>query len=512
MNETVHLTKRRAINLKHPSLNTLFVIGNIFPRNGGVTHAVYARANALAEESSRTVIATVGYDPNFSENVRYHKAVGNIHPQVEVVSQYEQWQGQAVRPRVAERNPLWSYFHDSRRANAYRVFNEDGEYIRYEAYRDSGVVEFIDHFAPPWTRVRKAVFDSRGVPRKDLYMSHSENRPEFQVLRDNLGRPRVSSKLDASGRPITYLSHFDEVEYRSEVEMAVPWLQSIVDEMREAVLFIDKREFVRPLAALSGLQLKRVFVMHSSHLDRPFTDPKKFSPSVSDAFDELAGGRIDRMVFLTKHQAEDAAEVVGFQNRFSVIPHYVVPPGPIVEQREGDLLVTVARYHPAKNLGAALKIFARVLNVLPSARYEIYGYGPELRALEELATDLEIADRVSFEGFTDTPADIFSRASVSLLTSRYEGFGLVLLESLSAGTPVVSFDTRYGPRDIVRDGVDGFVVPYGDEGLDAAADAVIRLLEDRALNARMGAAGRDVVDRFSMENSAAAWRDLLASL
>lgn len=491
---------------------SLFVLGNVFPQNGGVTHAVYARANALAETSARVVIATVGYDPDFLENVRHHKATGNIDPRVEVVSQYERWEGRPVRARAAEKNSRWSYFPDSGRRNAFRVFNEDGEYVRYEAYRDSGVIEFIDHFVPPWTRVRKTMFDARGVARKDLYMSHVENRPEFQVLRDNLGHPHASSKLNSSGKPVTFLSHSDGVEYQSEIDMAVPWLQHLVDGMPEVVVFIDKREFVRPLTLLHGSEVKRVFVMHSSHLDWPFTDPEKISPTVRDAFDEIVAGRVDRMVFLTSHQAEEAERVVGGRDRFSVIPHYVVPTPSVDVKRERDLLVTVARYHSAKNLGAALEVFARVLRVIPHARYEIYGYGPDLVRLKEYASSLGVSANVSFKGFTDSSAVVFARASASLLTSRYEGFGLVLLESLAVGTPVVSFDTRYGPRDIIRDGVDGFVVPYGDDGLQIAADAIVRLFEDPTLAAQMGGAAVEVADRFSKEFSADAWRDLIANL
>lgn len=492
--------------------SSLFVIGNVMPQNGGVTHALLARANALVDMSARVVLATINYDPNFVENVEYHKSTGNLDPRVEVVSQYESWQGRPAGPRVAERVSGWTYFADARRENVFRVFNEAGEYVRYESRRDSGALEFVDHFATPWTRVRKTIYDARGVARKELYMSHATNKPEFQVTRDNLGRPFVSSKLDQSGRPTTYFSHIDQIEYRSELEMAVPWLQHFVDSMDDVVLFIDKREFVVPLAALKGDRIKRVFVMHNTHLEKPFFEPLNVSPSISDAFEGVRSGHIDKMVFLTDRQADDAAIHIGSRDRLEVIPHYVNPVHVDGVPRERNLLVTLARYHPQKNLGAALEVFARVLEKVPDARYEIFGYGPELAELQRIAEGLGISRSVKFAGFTKTSADSFARASASLLTSRYEGFGLVLLESMAVGTPVVSFDTKYGPAEVIRDGVDGFVVPYGDEGLDAAAEAIVRIFSDSTLSASMRKACLEVTERFSKEKTADLWRKLFASI
>lgn len=508
----VRTSQARSLETMRAMTNNLFILGNVLPQNGGVTHAVYARANVLAPSASRTIIATLNFDINFESHVARLKESGMLGRSVEVVNQYARWAGPPARPRRSERRPDWSYIADSRREHAFRVFDREGEYVRYEAYRDNGTLEFIDHFEAPWTRVRKTIFDTHGVPRKELYMSRSTNRPEFQVLRDNHGTPVVSSKLDDQGRPITYISHSRESEYRTEIDMAVPWVAELVDDLGEASLFIDKREFVRPLRQISGVGVKKIFVMHNTHLGEPFTDPSKVSPTVDDALSGVRSGEIDRMVVLTDEQAADIGETLGGRERVAVIPHYVVAPDVPKTQRDRKLVVSLARYHHAKNLGAALDVFSEVLKSVPDARYEIYGYGPELSRLKQKAIDLEIQNSVLFAGFTEASSAVFARASVSLLTSRYEGFGLVLIESLSCGTPAVSFDTKYGPRAVIRDGVDGVLVPRGDDEVSRAAAAVVELLQDDAVFERMSSAGPEVVQRFSAESAAAKWNELTAAL
>ena len=94
-------------------------------------------------------------------------------------------------------------------------------------------------------------------------------------------------------------------------------------------------------------------------------------------------------------------------------------------------------------------------------------------------------------------------AACVISTTRREAMPLTLLETLAVGTPVVVYDIRYGPREIVRDGVDGFVVPARD--IKAAARAVIRLLTEPELRDRMSQSAREVTARFSRQAHDQAW-------
>ena len=94
------------------------------------------------------------------------------------------------------------------------------------------------------------------------------------------------------------------------------------------------------------------------------------------------------------------------------------------------------------------------------------------------------------------------------MSSRKEGFPMVLLEAMSAGLPVVSFDCPTGPRDIIREGVDGHVVPDGDG--DALAAALSGLMEDEATRKAFGAAAVEGAARYDIATIAGRWEALLA--
>lgn len=495
--------------------HAVFVIGNILPQNGGVTNAVYARASALASEFERVTILTLQLDLEFDAHVAWHRQRRSFDPKIDVLNIYESG-GRKIRDKVkAPFVPEYSYFADSKRSNAYRVFDSQGCYVRYEARRADGVLEFVDYFSTPWNRWKKSYFDRFGVCRRDLYLSADGTKAEFQVIRDGQGRPVASSKLNGDGRPISYFFHEMALEFKTEIDIAVPIVQSMIESSSRACLFIDKREFVAPLSSVSSAGLKKIFVMHSNHLDHPFDEIARISPSAKPAFEALESGDIDHMVLLTEYQAGDVKSVVNSRDRISVINNFIDRSGSRgveTSKRDPLLVVALARYHYAKNLAAALEVFQVVHKKIPDARFEIFGYGPELEGLKQYAKSLGVLDSVSFNGHSDSPLAELSRASVTLLTSRYEGMPLTLLEAMSVGTPAVAFDIKYGPRDIIRGGVDGVLVPQTGDRIQAAGDAVIELLTDAETWRSFSCAARSVDERFSIESARREWRDLISRL
>ena len=149
---------------------------------------------------------------------------------------------------------------------------------------------------------------------------------------------------------------------------------------------------------------------------------------------------------------------------------------------------------------------ARVVAEVPSASLVIHGVGDDFDRLLAVTEELGMSPSVTFAGYTTTPLAAIAGAACMISTTRREAMPLTLLESLSVGTPAVVYDVRYGPREIVRDGVDGFVVPAHD--ISAAADAVVRLLTEPDLRGRMSRSAKEVTSRFSREAHDRAWLEL----
>jgi glycosyltransferase involved in cell wall biosynthesis len=178
--------------------------------------------------------------------------------------------------------------------------------------------------------------------------------------------------------------------------------------------------------------------------------------------------------------------------------------------RQPGLLVAIARLEQQKRLDHAIRAFALAAPQVPGVVFHIYGTGSQARALKGLVRKLGITDLVQFLGFTNRSMEVFASASAAVLSSSFEGFPLVLSEAMAVGTPFVVYDINYGPAEVIRNGVDGLLVPPGD--VQALARAMVRILRDRRFAARLGERAREVVERFPVEIWTAEWTDLLARL
>ncbi|WP_229770527.1 glycosyltransferase [Halorhabdus sp. CBA1104] len=139
-----------------------------------------------------------------------------------------------------------------------------------------------------------------------------------------------------------------------------------------------------------------------------------------------------------------------------------------------DVVLAGGRHEPQKGFDTLLKAFSRISE--EDVRLVLFGTGPETESLQAHAAALEIDDHVSFPGFVENPFVFMASADVFVLSSEYEGFGLVLIEALACGCPVVSTDCESGPAEILEGGTYGPLVPVGDE--NALAEAIGATLAD----------------------------------
>ena len=200
------------------------------------------------------------------------------------------------------------------------------------------------------------------------------------------------------------------------------------------------------------------------------------------------------------------------QERVRVVPNPVVvdrvvagrpsDPPPV-----GPTLIAVGRLSQEKGFDLLLEAFALVAPSHPAWRLTIWGEGTLRGDLERLRDDLGLRERVALPGATGEIHQRMEEADLFVLSSRYEGFPMALCEAMALGLPVVSFDCPSGPRQIVRPGVDGLLVPAADVG--ALAESLDLLMGDPAERHRLAANAPAVLERFGLERVMAVWDDLL---
>ena len=148
-------------------------------------------------------------------------------------------------------------------------------------------------------------------------------------------------------------------------------------------------------------------------------------------------------------------------------------PHPWLEQHSSPVIVGIGRLVPQKDFATLVDAFARVRQHVP-ARLLLFGEGPERPALEAQIAELGLGEACRLPGFLPNPFAAMARASLVVLSSRYEGFGNVLVEAMGCGTPVVSTDCPQGPSEILEGGRYGPLTPVGDPA--ALATAILETL------------------------------------
>ena len=219
---------------------------------------------------------------------------------------------------------------------------------------------------------------------------------------------------------------------------------------------------------------------------------------------------LDAVVVLSEHDRRNYVTALGGATRVERIPNAVPRLGGPAADLSRPVVLAIGRLTRQKGFDRLICAFARVARTEPDWTLRICGRGPEHERLAGMVAERGLQDRVALPGAVADIGAEFARASIFVLSSRFEGFPMVILEAMSKGLPVVSFDCATGPADMVEDGRTGFLVPEGDVG--GLARALRALARDEPLRRRLGAAGAERVEAFSPARVGARWDALLAEV
>src|SRR5215212_3503924 len=220
--------------------------------------------------------------------------------------------------------------------------------------------------------------------------------------------------------------------------------------------------------------------------------------------------RLDAVVTLTEETAAGYRALLGDGARVGCIPNSAPEVGEHRANPDAKVAVAAGRLTGQKGFDRLLPAWALAADRHPGWRLEIFGEGPHEERLARQIERLGIAASARLRGFSPHLAEELARASLYVMSSRNEGFPMVLLEAMSVGLPVVSFDCPTGPRDIITPGHDGFLVPDGDTL--ALAGAMGRLMGDRERRAAFGDAARGTATRHHPARITERWESLLGEL
>ena len=223
--------------------------------------------------------------------------------------------------------------------------------------------------------------------------------------------------------------------------------------------------------------------------------------------DEGIVRRFDRFVVLTR---EDAGYWGALPN-LQVIPNAALQLPDVRHDDTSRRVIAVGRLDYQKGFDRLLQAWALLPEDLRADwRLDIFGQGEWEPMLRQMTTDLGITGSARINRPTTQIFQEYAASAFLVMSSHYEGFPMVLIEAMACGAPGVCFDFKCGPKDIIRNGENGLIVPEGD--IPALARAMERLMRDDALRAQMSARAREVTDIYSEENVMKQWEKCFQDL
>lgn len=217
-------------------------------------------------------------------------------------------------------------------------------------------------------------------------------------------------------------------------------------------------------------------------------------------------GQLDALVLLTQHDADSWSGLTRTVVIPNSLPFFPEKPSTCNQKQ----VIFVGRLNEQKGLEYLVKTWEHVHQKHKDWILQIYGDGDQRDLLHRLIREAKMEDTVILNQPTRQIMDRYLESSIFLLTSRFEGFGMVLIEAMACGVPVVSFDCPWGPADIIKNGEDGFLVGYLNT--IEAAEKVVQLIESPELRKKMGIRARENVQRYSRNTVMKQWIDLFYSL
>ncbi|MGL5015761.1 MAG: glycosyltransferase family 4 protein [Bacteroidales bacterium] len=289
-------------------------------------------------------------------------------------------------------------------------------------------------------------------------------------------------------------------EYRSG-------LKSVVSEIKPDIISVcddGLKGFFVPLF-LGGKPCPMIYERHASKMIQSGGEKMGLKQRIVARLMNIGGSMYDRLAVLTNYNISEwpLNNVVVMPNPLSFYPESLEG----VEKRKVVLCVGSISHN--KGQDQLIDAWIMIADRAKDWELHFYGKGDTTKLLGQVET-LGLNSSVKFFPPTKDIDKVYKSSSIYALPSRSEGFGMVLIEAMACGVPCVSFDCPCGPRDIIKDGEDGYLVDNGD--IESLANSLLKLIYDDKLRMTMGNKARDNVKRYRVEYITQQWDKLFNQL
>ncbi|MDP8078436.1 glycosyltransferase [Phocoenobacter skyensis] len=516
-----------SIQHSHRKKHYFFLFGGVFIEPTAIEIQACIRAKLFKKYLNITpTFITHGYHPALKQNQMEVMDRLKIEEDVPIFSLFDfycdkQQPAEKVRQFVPYEDSNLRYEKDKNDVNASWAFLGEQLQMYIENYPNTQQIHYINyvnHISNDIEVMKRDTYDPQGYLASTGVVEPTTKEEIVTYFLDRDGNQRVTLYFTLSGveKKIVkiYISNKQGRVthiFNSKEDLVVDFIQKLADLYPDDELcFVTEHPiYYKALKVLQHPNVKIISVLHLTHTIEPTVEDSPFNRYFSPLVEELHNPKFQTVV-LTEAQKQDIEARVGRSENLHCIPNtlnYQVKPQDF-SQRDRFLLTAFARLEPQKRLDKMIDMFALVHQSIPQAKLEIYGVGRLQEQLQEQINRLSLQNVVQLKGFINNPYSVFERAGLALLTSHYEALPLVIMESLSAGCPFISFDIKYGPSEMIIEGENGYLVPEND--IQMMTERVIHLLRDPQRHQQMSENASKANKGFLMEAVAEQWRKLLA--
>ena len=497
-----------------------FMLRNIKAKAAGLEHAAFRRAKLFRKHFGIEINLVTHEFQN--DTLEQRDAYGL---DVRVLNMYDYFQEinrDIEKPRRVFIAPMQDGWAIERVNRDFRVYRQNGKLAMYcvFALKDQKL-SYINFFNDDGKKCRRDMYDMLGFLscRQELEIKTERPteifyyRPDGTVAIHEVYQVVKEKNTLTSMELINRDGEVTKTFKNHEEAMSYFLLQNLKDTTKNYFLIGDRTpEWHKSYAGIKSAKLDNVRVihqLHNIHVRAPF-DPFTSELRARNRYFYDKKYKVDAIITLTKQQQLDIAKRYKLDN-VVVIPHSLnaVPRVTDVELNPFKI-VQVGRIVEEKGQAKAVEVMKRVLEKVPQATLHFYGTGSLQSKIQKLIDANNLSEQIKFEGFSDNMPAVFASSALSILPSTFEGFAMVIQESLQQNCPVVAFDCNYGPSDMIADGVNGYLVPVGD--VDAMADRIIKILSEPKLREKLAANCAQSIEKFSPEIIAGKWAELFHTL
>lgn len=352
-------------------------------------------------------------------------------------------------------------------------------------------------------------------------LANVENNTVYLVVTSNQGIPvlPVNPKIKIIDLKVNYFEDFGKSPFQ------IYWIlyQKRKEHKKKLTLFIKEKQpdilistnnsekhFIKSLSiSHHTIIIRELHFCTHYRLIEATTLFQKFLALISHLFDYHWNMKnIDQTVLLTN---EDKELHWKGKNKVNVIPNPIIfqspyPPSTTKEKR----VIAAGRLVYQKNFSSLIRAWKQVAEKHPDWILEIYGEGGLQTELESLIIKLNLKKHVILKGKTTDIFKVMCNSSIYVLSSIYEGLPLVIIEAMSCGLPVISYTCPCGPKDVIEDEKDGFLVNVNDE-IELAKKINI-LIENEKLRKQMSDAAIIKANKYNIDNITSKWMKLFTKL